>query len=115
MKLETVGRLARRGLLALAMVGLTATGALAVPSFAVQTGQACNACHVGGFGPQLTPFGREFKMRGYTTRTVDFNAPVSAMAVASYVRTQQNQATPPAPNFNTNDNAAVDQVSLFLA
>ena len=43
--------------------------AQAVPSYAEQTGQPCQACHVGGFGPQLTPFGREFKLGGYTMRT----------------------------------------------
>ncbi len=109
------GRLARRIALAVALVGLTAAGAGAVPSFAIQTGQTCNACHVGGFGPQLTPFGREFKMGGYTLRTKSFNLPVSAMAVASYVRTQEDQANPPVPHFRTNDNFAVDQVSLFVA
>jgi hypothetical protein len=38
----------------------------AVPAFAVQTGQPCTACHIGAFGPQLTPFGRAFKIGGYT-------------------------------------------------
>jgi mono/diheme cytochrome c family protein len=38
--------------------------AQAVPAFAQQTGRNCAACHVGGFGPQLTPFGREFKLGG---------------------------------------------------
>ena len=37
----------------------------AVPSFARQTGQDCVSCHVGGFGPQLTPFGVRFKIGGY--------------------------------------------------
>ncbi len=115
MQISIVQNTARMGLLALGLIGLSATGAAAVPSFAIQTGQTCNACHVGGFGPQLTPFGREFKMGGYTLRTKDFNVPVSAMAVASYVRTQQAQPGPPSPNFNANDNVAVDQVSLFLA
>ncbi|MDE1979718.1 MAG: cytochrome c1 protein, partial [Betaproteobacteria bacterium] len=32
-----------------------APNAQAVPAFARQTGQDCIACHVGGFGPQLTP------------------------------------------------------------
>jgi len=86
-----------------------------VPAFAVQTGQTCTGCHVGGFGPQLTPFGRAFKMSGYTLRTNSFNVPVSAMAVASFVRTQEGQASPPAPHFADNDNWAVDQVSLFIA
>ena len=84
-------RLAQGALLALAFIGLTATQAAAVPAFAVQTGQPCNACHVGGFGPQLTPFGREFKLGGYTARTNSFNAPVSAMAVASYLRTKKEK------------------------
>ena len=38
--------------------------ALAVPSFARQTGLACEACHT--VFPQLTPFGRVFKASGYT-------------------------------------------------
>lgn len=87
--------------------------ASAVPSFAVQTGQPCTACHVGGFGPQLTPFGRSFKVSGYTMRTSPFNLPFSAMAVASYIKTKQDQA--PAPGFGANDNAALDQISLFVA
>ncbi len=97
------------------MIGLSAAGARAVPSFAVQTGQPCNACHVGGFGPQLTPFGRDFKLGGYTARTNSFNLPVSAMAVASYMRTQKDQASAPAPGYGVNDNVALDQVSLFVA
>jgi hypothetical protein len=36
----------------------------AVPAFAVQTSQPCAACHVGAFGPQLKPFGRDFKLHG---------------------------------------------------
>ena len=38
--------------------------AQAVPSFARQTGLACEACHT--VFPQLTPFGRVFKASGYT-------------------------------------------------
>jgi hypothetical protein len=57
--------------------------AQALPAFARQTGQNCVACHAGGQFPELTPYGRMFKMTGYTvgTRTI----PVSLMAVASYV------------------------------
>lgn len=36
----------------------------ALPSFARQTGQACGSCHTDF--PQLTPFGRRFKLGGYT-------------------------------------------------
>lgn len=40
--------------------------AYALPSFARQTGQSCAACHVSGNWPQLTPWGRFFKLSGYT-------------------------------------------------
>jgi len=38
--------------------------ARAVPSFARQTGMACEACHT--VFPELTPFGRRFKLNAYT-------------------------------------------------
>ncbi|MBS0410744.1 MAG: cytochrome C [Proteobacteria bacterium] len=97
------------------LLGMSAGAAHAVPAFAVQTGQPCQACHVGGFGPQLTPFGREFKLHGYTQRAVGFNVPISAMAVASYVHSKMDASSPPADGFANNDNTAVDQISLFLA
>ena len=39
----------------------------AVPSYARQTGQNCIACHVSF--PELTPYGRYFKLTGYTIGT----------------------------------------------
>ena len=45
-------------------IGLTRS-ALALPSFARQTGQPCGTCHTSF--PGLTPFGRRFKLLGYTT------------------------------------------------
>ena len=42
----------------------SAPPALAVPSFARQTGMACEACHT--VYPELTHFGRMFKANGYT-------------------------------------------------
>jgi hypothetical protein len=50
-------------ILALAFVA-AAPQALAVPSFARQTGMACEACHT--VFPELTHFGRVFKANGYT-------------------------------------------------
>jgi len=38
--------------------------ASALPSFARQTGQTCSTCHTAF--PQLTPYGRRFKLGGYT-------------------------------------------------
>jgi hypothetical protein len=97
----------------IALMGLTIGRAQAVPAFADQTGQPCSSCHVGGFGPQLTPFGREFKILGYTARTNQGTIPVSAMAIASFLHTAADQ--PPAPHYAANDNTTLDQISLFLA
>ena len=54
----------RTMLFALALLLLTPVISLAVPSFARQTGMNCVACHTSF--PELTPFGREFKLNGYT-------------------------------------------------
>jgi hypothetical protein len=90
--------------------------AYALPVYAVQTSQPCTACHVGGFGPQLTPFGRQFKLEGYTLRGTDeFVVPLSAMAVASFVQTSSDQPAPPAPHYGTNNNFTLDQASVFVA
>src|ERR1700676_4973766 len=42
-------------------------GAQAVPSYSRQTGLSCATCHFAP--PELTPFGRKFKLEGYTFRT----------------------------------------------
>jgi hypothetical protein len=49
---------------AVAPASLYAALAKLVPSFSRQTGLACSACHYQF--PQLTPFGRLFKLNGYT-------------------------------------------------
>jgi len=87
--------------------------AKAVPAFAQQTGRSCAACHVGGFGPELTQFGREFKLGGYTLR-LHGSVPLSAMAVASWTQTNKNQVPPP-EHLSRNDNLVLDQASLFVA
>ena len=86
--------------------------ARAVPLFARQTGQQCAACH-NGF-PELTPYGRLFKLSGYTFgggQTV--LPPVSAMMVASFTNTQEDQAGGAAPHFAPNNNFAYEFASLF--
>jgi len=84
----------------------------AVPAFTDQTGLQCSACHVGGYGPQLTPMGRDFKLGGYTMRAKK-NIPISGMAVASFVNTKKDQAPP--PHYSSNDNFTLDEASIFLA
>jgi hypothetical protein len=91
---------------------LTASPAGAVPLFARQTGQQCAACH-NGF-PELTPYGRLFKLSGYTFGGGQSSLPpISAMVVASFTHTDAPQAGGAAPHFNDNNNPALDVVSLF--
>jgi hypothetical protein len=51
---------------------VVAPAAQALPSFARQTGQPCGTCHTDF--PALTPFGRRFKLLGYTTGGGKFRA-----------------------------------------
>src|ERR1700742_5070849 len=86
----------------------------ALPSFAAQTGQPCSTCHIGAFGPQLTPFGRAFKIGGYTQ--TGGLGPLSTILLAGFVlnsftHTNASQPQPAAPDFGRNNNFAIDQVS----
>lgn len=93
-----------------------ATPSHAVPSYARQTGQDCVACHVGGFGPQLTPYGVKFKLGGYAdTDGQPGKLPLSGMLVASMTRTAKDQAEPPADGAKLNNNKTLDEASLFIA
>ena len=64
----TASRVIRDALLRLSVIALLLalplTPAHAVPSFARQTGYTCAVCHT--VFPQLTAFGRNFKLHGYT-------------------------------------------------
>ena len=100
----------------LLLLGIAGRPACAVPSFAQQTGQPCAACHVGAFGPQLKAYGREFKLYGYVAAEGTPAAlPLAATAQASFTRTNADQSAAASRWFGRNDNAAVDQVSLFYA
>jgi hypothetical protein len=67
------GKLFRTGTVAAMLLGVAALSMLgsaparAVPSFARQTGLACEACHT--IPPELTPFGRRFRLNAYTLTT----------------------------------------------
>ena len=94
----------------------------AVPSFARQTGLACNVCH--SVAPELTSFGRLFKLNGYTltgikqiqagesgsTLSIDQLPPLSAMV--QITDTQTSKAQPGTQNGNVEFPA---QLSLFYA
>ena len=99
----------------LGLIGIS-PAAWSVPSFARQTHQPCTSCHVGGFGPALTPFGRAFKRMGYTLEVgSDTKVPLSMMLIESFTKTAKAQTSPPADNFSTNDNIELQQASVFLA
>ena len=103
----------------------------AVPSFARQTGLACAACHT--VFPELTPFGREFKLNGYVldnikqvtgidtsgrqTLAINSLPPISMNLEISYARTGK-----PLPDSaiqgalaKDGDFLFPDQVSFFYA
>lgn len=100
--------LVARGLLALATLAFTAM-AHALPSYARQTGQPCVACHVGGYGPQLTPYGIRFKLGGYTeTNGHADELPLSAMVAGGRSRYQDGEGH----RIHSDDLA---EASVFLA
>jgi hypothetical protein len=98
-------------------LGLAVTeSAQAVPSYSDQTGDPCTSCHVGGYGPQLTAYGRQFKLTGYTDGSKVRSLPLlSAMLETSFTTTAKAQSGPAAQGFGNNNNVAVDQISIFLA
>jgi hypothetical protein len=103
--------------------------AQALPSFARQTGQPCGTCHTDY--PALTPYGRLFKLNGYTIggsrfRTTPFPTsqedstkpwwpPISTMAIVGFTH-NETPLPPPPPTispFSPNDNVVVSPVSFF--
>ncbi|MGE5759685.1 MAG: hypothetical protein ACM37V_04925 [Gemmatimonadota bacterium] len=101
--------------------GTAGKAAGAIPSFSRQTGLACNVCHIAF--PQLTAFGRLFKLNGYTltglqtvntgeespSLKINLIPPVSAMAMTSM--TQTSKAQPGTQNGNVE---FPQQLSVFL-
>jgi len=96
----------------------------AVPSFARQTGQECPACHVSW--PELTPYGRYFKLTGYTigkgfVSSEGFNyAPLAVMGQVSISHIQNNSMVDPdsgdsVPVMQRQDGIVFSGGSLFFA
>ncbi|AKJ68127.1 cytochrome C [Pandoraea thiooxydans] len=102
----------KRFLLALTAILLAALfnqEADAVPAFARQTGLACVACHVSF--PELTPFGRFFKLTGYTLtnyRTIPLAAMVQSSITSTRTIDQNNYDF-----VRDKDFVPLQQVSLF--
>jgi hypothetical protein len=68
------------------LLSLCTMNAHALPAFANQTGHNCVACHAGGQFPELTPYGRIFKMTGYTIGEKSMQTAVMAVAGASRIK-----------------------------
>jgi hypothetical protein len=97
-----------------------------VPSFSRQTGLACSACHYQF--PQLTPFGRMFKLNGYTLTSLSTIGqpgdtvagreslklasipPLAAMVVTGLTQTAKAQ-----PGTQNGTVSFPQQLSLFVA
>ncbi len=101
----------------------------AVPSFARQTGLACEGCHT--VFPELTPFGRAFKLNGYlidnlpqvkgmTTDNkeallLNWLPPLSIMFQTSYTSTSKALPDPAGGNTQNGQVLFPQQASLFYA
>jgi hypothetical protein len=91
---------------------LTASMADAVPAYARQTGQNCVACHVSF--PELTPYGRWFKLSGYTIGTRQ-TIPLAAMAQVGVTSIRNNDDGSGGVVTARNHEPVLNGASLFLA
>ncbi len=108
-------RIAFSGVIVLALSCLT-NSARAVPLFAGQTGMPCQQCHIGALGPQLTPYGRNFKIKGYTLNGGEGLAskiPFAVWAQEEYVSQPKPLAAPNGQYLSGNDNAFLSAISFF--
>ena len=107
---------------AFALVMVNGHAAYAIPSFSAQTNQPCSACHVGAFGPQLKPYGRDFKLNGYTSsdrpndNIVDnWYERVTTSVWTSFNRTDKNiDPSPGGKGYGPNDNFSFDQAAVYF-
>lgn len=85
----------------------------AIPAFAAQTGLPCAACHIGF--PQLTPFGRTFKMEAYVLGNEDFPDAknFSAMVQAGFTHMKDKVPGGLSPDYPSDNAWSIQQTSLF--
>ena len=108
----------------LGLVVLSAAVAHAVPSYSRQTGLACSSCHYAP--PELTPFGRTFKLEGYTFTTKgeikeegkDHNTALhllEAFPISALFDTSLTATKSPQPGTQNGNFEFPQAASLFLA
>jgi hypothetical protein len=105
------------------VVFLSFMDARAVPSFKRQTGLSCTVCHT--VFPELTPFGRNFKIGGFTFSTASpsepYRPPIAAMfqASATFLKDNDGVLTNGVAPFDNSRDSATDkfdfpqQASIF--
>jgi hypothetical protein len=112
------------GAFATLALALQSTTALAVPSFARQTGMACEACHT--VWPELTHFGRVFKANGYildnlkqvrgiSERKNELLSLATLPPLSVMVQVSDTQLAKPLPDTQNGSVAFPQQISLFYA
>lgn len=107
---ERIRLLAAVGLVLAAVTAPRA--ARAIPAFAAQTGEPCSACHIGF--PQLTPYGREFKLEGYVAGgTVPGLQNFAVMAQAGFTNLHNKVPGGLSQDYKSNDAWSAQQISLF--
>jgi hypothetical protein len=99
-------------LAAVLVISLTPRPVVSLPLYARQTGQPCATCHTAFL--ELTPFGRRFKLGGYTLGGGEWQGPPFAvMLQPTFTNTQGAQPGGAAPGFGVNNNFVMQQMSLF--
>ena len=95
---------------------LSSIKAWAVPSFARQTGMSCTMCHT--VFPELTPFGRQFKIGGFTfssgSPSEPWHPPLAGMFQASLTLLQNNDGvlTDGVAPFDNETDSTTDKVNF---
>ncbi len=113
MTLNRVARWLAFGLATGAAWFVLSAPAQAVPVFARQTGHGCQACHTSP--PELTAYGREFKLNGYTFGEAQpFPVAIGVMASIEYVGDNTDHSTPGAKVCPDCNEAHIDQGSIYF-
>lgn len=118
--IDWAGRRLRPFLIVLTVSLFLSPRADAVPSMARQTGMACAACHT--VFPNLTPFGRQFKLRAYSMRNPNVETgnnpfgkvPISLLLQATQTTTRNTGTAGAIPdNFPKDGDGVIQAAGLY--
>jgi hypothetical protein len=98
-------------IVALLIIGFVPRAAVSLPLYAGQTGQPCATCHTAFL--ELTPFGRRFKLGGYTLDGGDWKGPPFAVMLQPTFTHTQDAQPGGVTGFGVNNNLVLQQASLF--